>query len=249
MPEDKVSEACASEDIKDTVEDTEETVNATNEAETVKEAQETEAAENTNANENKVETENFGECEVCEEEKAQEPDLAAELAAMKEKYLYLQAEYQNYRKRVAKDISDARFFAVSDTLVPFLKVFDYLGMAQVAADKSDNIDSIRAGLNMIIGEFNRAFEDLGVKEVSAVGQVFDPLIHDAVKQEPNETVPEGTVSSQWCSGFKLGDRLLRPARVVVSSGKKKEEAPVEDNKTSETTEAEAQQTTSEATEK
>lgn len=249
MPEDKVSEANASEDIKDTVEDTEETVNATNEAETVNEAQETEATENTEANENKVETENFGECEVCEEEKAQEPDLAAELAAMKEKYLYLQAEYQNYRKRVAKDISDARFFAVSDTLVPFVKVFDYLGMAQVAADKSDNIDSIRAGLNMIIGEFNRAFEDLGVKEVSAVGQVFDPLIHDAVKQEPNETVPEGTVSSQWCSGFKLGDRLLRPARVVVSSGKKKEEAPVEDNKTSETTEAEAQQTTSEATEK
>jgi molecular chaperone GrpE len=249
MPEDKVSEANASEDIKDTVEDTEETVNATKEAETVDTAQESEATENTEANENKVETENFGECEVCEEEKAQEPDLAAELAAMKEKYLYLQAEYQNYRKRVAKDISDARFFAVSDTLVPFLKVFDYLGMAQVAADKSDNIDSIRAGLNMIIGEFNRAFEDLGVKEVSAVGQVFDPLIHDAVKQEPNETVPEGTVSSQWCSGFKLGDRLLRPARVVVSSGKKKEEALVEDNKTSETTEAEAQQTTSEATEK
>ena len=249
MPEDKVSEANASEDIKDTVEDTEETVNATKEAETVDTAQESEATENTEANENKVETENFGECEVCEEEKPQEPDLAAELAAMKEKYLYLQAEYQNYRKRVAKDISDARFFAVSDTLVPFLKVFDYLGMAQVAADKSDNIDSIRAGLNMIIGEFNRAFEDLGVKEVSAVGQVFDPLIHDAVKQEPNETVPEGTVSSQWCSGFKLGDRLLRPARVVVSSGKKKEEAPVEDNKTSETTEAEAQQTTSEATEK
>jgi molecular chaperone GrpE len=249
MPEDKVSEANASEDIKDTVEDTDETVNATKEAETVDTAQESEATENTEANENKVETENFGECEVCEEEKAQEPDLAAELAAMKEQYLYLQAEYQNYRKRVAKDISDARFFAVSDTLVPFLKVFDYLGMAQVAADKSDNIDSIRAGLNMIIGEFNRAFEDLGVKEVSAVGQVFDPLIHDAVKQEPNETVPEGTVSSQWCSGFKLGDRLLRPARVVVSSGKKKEEAPVEDNKTSETTEAEAQQTTSEATEK
>ena len=165
---------------------------------------------------------------------------------MKEKYLYLQAEYQNYRKRVAKDVSDARFFAISDTLVPFLKVFDYLGMAQTAANKSDNIDSIRAGLNMIIAEFNRAFDDLGVKEVSAVGQVFDPLIHDAVSQEPNETVPEGTVSSQWCSGFKLGDRLLRPARVVVSSGKKKEEAPVEDNQEAKATETETKEAAEEA---
>lgn len=243
MPEDKVSEAQASEDIKDTVQDTQETVETAEKTENAENAQATGDSENTA---NKVENENFGECEVNEEEQPKEPDLAAELAAMKEKYLYLQAEYQNYRKRVAKDVSDARFFAISDTLVPFLKVFDYLGMAQTAANKSDNIDSIRAGLNMIIAEFNRAFDDLGVKEVSAVGQVFDPLIHDAVSQEPNETVPEGTVSSQWCSGFKLGDRLLRPARVVVSSGKKKEEAPVEDNQEAKATETETKEAAEEA---
>jgi molecular chaperone GrpE len=231
MPEDKVSEATASEDIKDTVQDTEETTNQNNNTEAAQEA-----SENKEASNQKVDNENFGECEVCEEEAAKEPDLTAQLAALQEKYLYLQAEYQNYRKRVAKDVADARFFAISDTLVPFLKVFDFLGMAQVAANKSDNIEQIRAGLNMIIAEFNRAFEDLGVKEVSAVGQVFDPLIHDAVKQEPNEDVPEGTVSSQWSCGFKLGDRLLRPARVVVSSGKKKEAEPVEDTKAAEATE-------------
>ena len=233
MPEDKVSEAQASEDIKDTVQDTQETVETAEKTENAENAQATTDSENTT---NKVENENFGECEVNEEEQPKEPDLASELVAMKEKYLYLQAEYQNYRKRVAKDVSDA----------PFLKVFDYLGMAQTAANKSDNIDSIRAGLNMIIAEFNRAFDDLGVKEVSAVGQVFDPLIHDAVSQEPNETVPEGTVSSQWCSGFKLGDRLLRPARVVVSSGKKKEEAPVEDNQEAKATETEIKEAAEEA---
>ncbi len=152
------------------------------------------------------------------EELASETTPEVELEELRQKYLYLQAEYQNYRKRMGKELSEARMYATESALHPFLTVFDFLAMAENAAEKSDNIESIRQGLKMIIAEFNRAFEDIGLKPFDAAGQEFNPALHDAAAHEPSESVPEGTVLKQWNCGFKLGDRLLRPARVVVSSG-------------------------------
>ena len=157
--------------------------------------------------------------ELTEEEK-----LKAELAQLQSKYLYLQAEYQNYRKRVAKDLADARAFTTADTLSPFLSVFDYLTMAENAAENTDNLEAVRQGLKMIMGEFFKAFDELGVRKFESVGQKFDPTLHDAVANEPSETVPEGEIIREWAGGFKLGEKLLRPARVVVSAGKKAPEA-------------------------
>ena len=81
------------------------------------------------------------ESEAKEDVPAADPveELKKELAEAKDKYMYLQAEYQNFRRRAAKDVTDARAYAVADTLVPFLTVFDYLSMAETAASKSDNI--------------------------------------------------------------------------------------------------------------
>ena len=132
--------------------------------------------------------------------------------------MYLEADYQNYRKRVVKDLSEARLCGTAGTLEPFLTVFDFLGMAKNAAEKSDNIESIRQGLNMIIGEFHKAFDELGVKKIATVGTDFDPKYHEAAAHEPSDEVPEGKIIREWSGGFKLGERLLRPARVVVSSG-------------------------------
>ena len=162
--------------------------------------------------------------ELTEEEK-----LKAELAELQTKYLYLQAEYQNFRRRAAKDISDARVRAIEDTLVPFLTVSDYLAMADTAANKSDNIEAIRQGLQMIIGQFFKAFEDLGVQKFESVGKEFDPKLHDAVSNEPSADVEEGKIIREWSCGFKIGEKLLRPARVVVSSGPEKPAAE-EENK-------------------
>ena len=152
-------------------------------------------------------------------EETVEERLAREAAEWQNKYLYLQAEYQNYRKRIVKDLADARNFAVSDTLTPFLTVFDYLTMAGNAAETSDNIESIRQGLKMIMGEFFKAFDELGVKKLDSVGKAFDPNLHDAVAKEPSDTVPEGDIIREWSSGFMQHERLLRAARVVVSAGK------------------------------
>ena len=155
--------------------------------------------------------------------------MKKELAAAKDKYLYLQAEYQNFRRRAAKDISDARVRAIEDTLVPFLTVSDYLAMADTAANKSDNIEAIRQGLQMIIGQFFKAFEDLGVQKFESIGKEFDPKLHDAVSNEPSADVEEGKIIREWSCGFKIGEKLLRPARVVVSSGPEKPAAE-EENK-------------------
>lgn len=161
------------------------------------------------------EEEEGGDANAAQKETAK---LTAELQALKEKLMYLEADYQNYRKRVVKDISEARLCGTAGTLEPFLTVFDFLGMAKTAAEKSDNIESIRQGLNMIIGEFHKAFDELGVKKIATVGVDFNPKYHEAAAHEASDEVPEGKIIREWSGGFTLGERLLRPARVVVSSG-------------------------------
>ncbi len=144
--------------------------------------------------------------------------LKKENAELKNKLIYLQADYQNYRKRTIKDLADARIYGASSTLSPFLTVFDYLNLARTASEKSDNIESIRQGLNLIIAEFYKAFDELNVKKLDSVGMKFNPELHEAVAHEPSDTIPEGEIIKEWTSGFKMGDRLLRAARVVVSAG-------------------------------
>ena len=159
-----------------------------------------------------------------------EDKLKAELAELQAKYLYLQAEYQNFRKRSVRDIADARSYAVASTLVPFLSVVDYLGMAQSAAEQSDNLEALKQGMNMIIGEFDKALHELGVKKMNTAGAKFDPALHDAVGYEKSETVPEGMIIREWSGGFTMGEKLLRPARVLVSSGNTPDEVPAEEAK-------------------
>ena len=144
--------------------------------------------------------------------------LKAQLAEQQAKFLYLQAEYQNFRRRAARDISDARSHAIADTLTPFLSVSDFLGMAQTAAEKTDNLDAIKQGLTMIIAQFDKALEEMSVRKFTSTGEKFDPDLHDAVGREPSDTVPEDVVIREWNCGYKIGEKLLRPARVMVSSG-------------------------------
>jgi molecular chaperone GrpE len=147
--------------------------------------------------------------------------LEEELAGTHDRYLRLQAEYQNYRKRVSKDISTARFLAMAESAMPFLQVSDYLNMAMAAAETSDNLDAIRQGLKMIMGEYQKAMDELGIEKVNAIGEQFNPELHEALAHENSNDIPEGKVSKQWSCGYKLGERLLRPAKVVVSSGPEK----------------------------
>lgn len=150
-----------------------------------------------------------------------EEALRKEVAELKDQLLRKEADYQNYRKRMAREVGDARRLGLCETITPFLQLFDLFAMAMKAADRSDNVAALKQGLTMIQNEYAKALDELGVKEFHAEGEKFDPLLHDAVSSEPSDTVPEGVVIKEWNSGYKLGDRLLRPARVVVSAGPEK----------------------------
>jgi len=156
--------------------------------------------------------------------------LQKENAELREKLIYLQADYQNFRKRTGKDISDARALGAANVLEPFITVYDFLNMAQVAAQKSDNIESLRQGLGMIINEYNKAFQEIGIVKLNTVNQPFDPAIHDAAAHEHSDTVPENHIIKEWSGAYKLGERILRAARVVVSSGPQKNDATESEEK-------------------
>ena len=186
-----------------------------------KENPETAAEKAVDPAENSIDETLAGAAEAVKEpetELSAEDKLKAELAELQAKYLYLQAEYQNFRKRSVRDIADARSYAVSSTLVPFLSVVDYLGMAKSAAEQSDNLEALKQGMNMIIGEFDKALAELGVKRMKTAGEKFDPALHDAVGYENSDSVAEGLIIREWSGGFTMGEKLLRPARVLVSSG-------------------------------
>ena len=155
-------------------------------------------------------------------------ELEKTVAELTEKRIRLIAEMENQRKRAAKDLESMRFNVMADTLYPFFQVFDHFEMAVAACEKSDNIQALTAGMQMIGNEFARAFDDLGITKIDAVGSDFDANNHDAVAQEASDTVPEGKVIRQWCAGYRTKDRLLKAASVVVSSGpaKKNEETVV-----------------------
>lgn len=128
------------------------------------------------------------------------------------------AELDNYRKRTARDLQETVKYAnanLLESLLPVLDNFDY-GMAAAKAEAEGS--NLYIGLNMVLRQVQDFLKDNGVEEISAVGSAFDPNLHEAVSQQPSPSVKEGTVLSQTRKGYKLRDRLLRPASVIVSSG-------------------------------
>jgi molecular chaperone GrpE len=153
-----------------------------------------------------------------ENAEAAEPDHQAQIADLTDKLLRSRAEFDNYRKRITREFGDVREQAKQRTVAEFLSVYDYFILAVKHMETSSDIGSIKQGMQMILTEFARSFEALGVKEINAEGQPFDARFHEAVAQEASASVPEGTVIRQWKSGFTVGENLLRAATVVVSSG-------------------------------
>ena len=140
--------------------------------------------------------------------------LAKLVADVNDKYLRLAAEYDNYRKRTAKEKESIYGDAKADTIKPLLAVYDNLerGIAQY-----DEADVHRQGLELILRQFSEALTKLGVTEIEAKGQPFDPGLHNAVMHVEDETAGENTVVEVFQKGFMLGDKVLRFAMVKVAN--------------------------------
>jgi molecular chaperone GrpE len=138
-------------------------------------------------------------------------------AEAQERYVRLYADFENFKKRAARERDDVRRAAAEGVLQRLLPVLDTFEMAmQAAAQPTVNLETLKAGVSMIQGQLRNAVGEYGVEEINAVGQPFDPLIHEAVSEQESNEVPPGQVVAQSRKGYRVKDRLLRPASVVVA---------------------------------
>ena len=145
-------------------------------------------------------------------------EKASQADSFKDRYLRSVADLENFRKRAARERQEAVQYANQRLMEKLIPVLDNLDMALVAVSSAQggNGDALKTGVEMVLGQARGVLKEAGLEEVSAVGQVFDPTWHEAVSQQETNDVPEGQVIQQLRKGYKLQERLLRPASVIVA---------------------------------
>ena len=143
---------------------------------------------------------------------------AAKAAEHWDQLLRTTADFENFRKRAARERLEAEANAQARLLLKFIPVLDNFEMALAATATASEpaVQSLQAGVKMIAQQFRAALTESGLEEIDASGKPFDPNFHEAVSQQESTGVPEGHVLQQLRKGYKLRDRLLRPATVVVA---------------------------------
>jgi molecular chaperone GrpE len=142
-----------------------------------------------------------------------EEKLTAELNETKDKLLRVMAEYDNFRKRSQKEKEMAYGDTKASTIAEFLPVYDNF-MRAMSAEATD-LDSFKKGIEMIFNQYGETFKKLGVESFGEKGEVFDPNIHNAVMHGEDDELPENSISDVFSTGYKMGDRVIRPAIVKV----------------------------------
>jgi len=144
--------------------------------------------------------------------------LQADLERFRDLALRSQADFDNFRKRSAREKEDAVKYSNSTLLERLIPIIDNFELGLAAAGSAEN-SPILAGMSMVGKQLTDFLSEFGVMPIDATGQTFDPNLHEAIAHEHDAKVPEGKVIRQVRKGFKLKDRLLRPANVIVSKGK------------------------------
>lgn len=140
--------------------------------------------------------------------------LEQEINELKEKNLRQMAEFDNYRKRTQREKQETYKNASADCASQFITVLDNLERAVEATDEESEI---KAGVEMIVAQFKQVLEEIGVKEIAAYDQPFDPEKHSAVNQIQDEEFDENTVCQVLQKGYQMGNRIIRPSMVVVAN--------------------------------
>jgi molecular chaperone GrpE len=171
----------------------------------------------------KAETEENGDLGMPEESLTPEQIQELQTRAAKaddhwDRLVRTSADFENFKKRAARERQDAVRSANEGLIQKLLPVLDNFEMALAAAQSNPapGMQSLTDGVTMILQQMKSVLVEFGVEEVEATGKPFDPNVHEAVSQQESEEVPEGHVLQQLRKGYKLRDRLLRPATVVVA---------------------------------
>lgn len=144
--------------------------------------------------------------------------LQNELAAAKDHSLRAAAELDNVRKRAKREIDDERRFAHANLLRDLLPVVDNIDRAIQAGEKQPGGESILAGVKLVAQQLHEVLKRYHCTEIEGVGVAFDPHVHQAILEQPSAEHPKGTIILIAQTGYKVHDRVLRPAQVIVSSG-------------------------------
>jgi molecular chaperone GrpE len=143
-------------------------------------------------------------------------EARAALQRIKEQLLRMAADFDNYRKRSRREIDDAHKRGREELLRELLPVFDNLERAAAHAGQATDAKAVVDGVNMVLRQFLDTLGKIGIRRISAVGQVFDPMMHEAIHQVESADCPAGTVVEEAQPGYAMGDRLVRAAMVVVA---------------------------------
>ena len=152
------------------------------------------------------------------EDEAALTQLQSDLERFRDLALRSQADFDNYRKRAAREKEDAVKYANSSFLERLIPIIDNFELGLSAARTGNDASSILSGMDMVAKQLVDFLADSGVQAIEAVGEKFDPHAHEAIAQEASAEVEEGRVIRQLRKGYKIKDRLLRPANVIVSKG-------------------------------
>jgi molecular chaperone GrpE len=142
--------------------------------------------------------------------------LKAKIDSLEDSLLRAKADFQNLQRRSAAERSEAIRYANADLLRSLLNVLDDFDRALESAEVTDNRQAVIDGVRLVHDNLMKAFKEAGLEQIDALGQPFDPKIHEALMQQPTDDFPPGTVVDQVARGYRLRDRVLRPARVIVS---------------------------------
>ncbi len=148
--------------------------------------------------------------------------LQADLDRFRDLAMRSQADFENYKRRSAREKEEAIKYANTSFLEKLVSIVDHFELGlEAARGEGGKKSPIYSGMSLVLKQLQDFLAENGLQPIDAVGQKFDPNLHEAIAHEPSNEVPEGLVIRQTRRGYRFKDRLLRPSAVVVSSGPKK----------------------------
>lgn len=138
-----------------------------------------------------------------------------------DKLLRLQAEFDNTKKRLDKEKQEFVKFAEASLILELIPIMEDFERALESANKKDDIESLKKGIEIIVKHFKNLLAKRGLGEIESVGKPFDPTLHEALLREEDDEHPENTITEEYQKGYSLGDKVLRHAKVKISQKKDK----------------------------
>ncbi|MCM1010270.1 MAG: nucleotide exchange factor GrpE [Fusobacterium sp.] len=164
-----------------------------------------------------VPTENEEQPVVEEQNNNEVEELQKKLDVLNQQYVRLAADFDNYRKRQAQERENLLKYGSENALKKMIEVLDNFERGQKALEKVEDCQTVKDSFNLVHKQVLETLEKLGLEAIDTEGKEFDPNFHDAVMQTPNNDVPEHTILNELQKGYKLGDKVLRPALVNVAT--------------------------------